>query len=78
MMRRFHGIDRHRRSSTFSVLNREGVEEKFISSIRDLDVYIKTLGSEDAVVMETGAGFFVIFFITHLSYFITGDTGAVI
>ena len=58
MIRRFHGIDRHRRSSTVSVLNREGVEEKFISSIRDLDGYIKTLGSEDAVVMETGAGSF--------------------
>ncbi len=58
MIRRFHGIDRHRRSSTVSVLNREGVEEKLISSIRDLDGYIKTLGSEDAVVMETGAGSF--------------------
>ena len=58
MMRRFHGIDRHRGSSTVSVLNREGVEEKSISSIRNLDGYIKTLGSEDAVVMETGAGSF--------------------
>ena len=58
MIRRFHGIDRHRRSSTVSVLNREGVEEKLISSIGDLDGYIKTLRSEDAVVMETGAGSF--------------------
>ena len=58
MMIRFHGIDRHRRSSTVSVLNWEGVEEKFISSISDLDGYIKTLGSGDAVVMERGAGSF--------------------
>ncbi len=44
MIRRFHGIDRHRRSSTVSVLNREGVEEKFISVILGFDSYIKTLG----------------------------------
>ena len=53
MIRRFHGIDRHRRSSAVSVLNRKGVEEKFISSIRYLDGYIKTLGSEYAVVKDT-------------------------
>jgi hypothetical protein len=52
-MRRFHGIDRYRRSSTVSVLNREGVEEKFISSIRDLVGYIKTLGEE---YVESAAG----------------------
>ena len=58
MVKRFHGIDRHRRSSTVSVLNREGVEEKFIGSIKDFGGYVETLGPEDAVVMETGAGSF--------------------
>ncbi len=58
MVKRFHGIDRHRRSSTVSVLNREGVEEKFFGSIRDFNEYVETLGWEDVVVMETGAGSF--------------------
>ncbi|GAH75220.1 unnamed protein product, partial [marine sediment metagenome] len=58
MVERFHGIDRHRRSSTVSVLNREGVEEKFFSLIHDFNEYVETLGSEDVVVMETGAGSF--------------------
>ena len=58
MVKRFHGIDRHRRSSTVSVLNREGVEEKFISLILDFNGYVETLGPEDVVVMETGAGSF--------------------
>jgi len=54
-MTRFHGIDRHRRSSTVSVLNREGVEEKFVSLIYDFNGYVQTLGAEDVVVMETGS-----------------------
>ena len=58
MVERFHGIDRHRRSATVSVLNREGVEENLIGSIRDFNAYIETLGPEDAVVMETGTGAF--------------------
>jgi len=33
MVTRFHGVDRHRRVSTVSVLNRESVEEKFVSLI---------------------------------------------
>ena len=40
------------------MLNREGAEEKFISSIRDFGGYIETLNPEDTVVMETGDGSF--------------------
>jgi len=58
MVERFHGIDRHRRASTVSVLNREGVEEKFVSQIYDFNGYVETLGPEDVVVMETGTGSF--------------------
>jgi len=58
MVERFHGIDRHRRASTVSVLNRKGVEEKFVSQIYDFNGYVETLGQEDVVVMETGAGSF--------------------
>ena len=57
MVTRFHGIDRHRRVSTVSVLNREGVEEKFVSLIYDFNGYVETLGPEDVVVMETGTFF---------------------
>jgi len=58
MVERFHGIDRHRRSATVSVLNREGVEEKFFSLTHDFNRYVEMLGAEDVVVMETGAGSF--------------------
>ena len=51
MVTRFHGVDRHIRSATVSQLNRQGVEEKLIGSIRDFNAYIETLGPEDAVVM---------------------------
>jgi len=47
MIERFHGIDRHRRASTVSVLNREGIEEKLIGTIRDFNTYIETLGPKD-------------------------------
>lgn len=58
MVTRFHGVDRHVRSATVSQLNQEGVEEKLIGPIRDFSAYIETLGTEDAVVMETGTGAF--------------------
>lgn len=58
MVKRVHGIDRHKRSSTISVLNREGKEIGFISSCVDLSRYIKGLSDEDAVVFETGQGSF--------------------
>ena len=58
MMQRFHGIDRHKRSATISVLDRTGAEIKFIQSCSDLNGYIETLGPEDAVVFETGLGSF--------------------
>jgi hypothetical protein len=58
MVQRFHGIDRHKRSSTISVLNREGVEAAFIASCASFSTYIEKLGPEDAVVMEVGMGSF--------------------
>jgi transposase len=58
MIQRVHGIDRHKRSATISVMDREGKEIKFIRSCADLNSYIQTLGSEDAVVFETGLGSF--------------------
>jgi transposase len=58
MIQRVHGIDRHKRSATISVMDREGKEIKFIQSCGNLNGYIKTLGAEDAVVIETGLGSF--------------------
>lgn len=54
-IQRMHGIDRHKRSATISIMDRFGTEIKFIQSCCDLNKYIKTLGPQDAVVFETGA-----------------------
>ena len=43
MIRRFHGIDRHKAYSTISVLDREGQEVQFIGAC-DLKGYLKELG----------------------------------
>lgn len=58
MLQRFHGIDKHKAYSTISVKDREGKEINFISNCIDLKGYIKTLGSEDAVVLESSTGTF--------------------
>ena len=58
MIQRFHGIDRHKRFSTISVLNREGQEIQFLSACYDLRKYIENLGPEDAVILEASAGTF--------------------
>ena len=58
MIERFHGIDRHKKHFTASVLNREGKEIKFVSKCVDLNSYIDELGAEDAVVLEASAGAF--------------------
>jgi transposase len=58
MIQRFHGLDRHKKHSTISVLNREGQEVKFLSKCNDLRGYIEQLGPEDAVVMEAATGAF--------------------
>ena len=57
MIKRFHGIDRHKLSSTVSILNRKGIEEKLVTIKGDLKNYIKNLGPCDAVAIETGIGF---------------------
>jgi len=44
MVERFHVIGRHRRASTVSVLNREGVEAKLVSLTYDFNGYVETLG----------------------------------
>jgi len=58
MIQRFHGLDRHKKHSTISVLNREGQEVEFVSKCPDLRSYIEQLGPEDAVVMEAATGAF--------------------
>lgn len=58
MIERFHGIDRHKRFSTISVLNREGKEIQFVSICPDLKAYIETIGPEDAVILESSTGTF--------------------
>ena len=58
MIKRFHGIDRHKLSSTVSILNRKGIEEKLVTIKGNLKNYIKSLRPEDAVAIETGIGCF--------------------
>jgi len=58
MIQRFHGLDRHKKHSTISVLNREGQEVEFVSKCPDLRSYIEQLSPEDAVVMEAATGAF--------------------
>ncbi len=58
MIERFHGIDRHKRHWTISVLNREGSEIDFKIRCQDPQSYIDKLGPEDAAVMESGTGAF--------------------
>ena len=58
MIERFHGIDRHKRFSTISMLNREGQELRLIPACTNLKEYIEALGPEDAVVMEASTGAF--------------------
>jgi transposase len=58
MIQRFHGLDRHKKHSTISVLNREGQEVEFVSKCPDLRGYIEQLGPDDAVVMEAATGAF--------------------
>ena len=45
-------------SSTVSILNIKGVEEKLVTIKGNLKNYIKDLGPCDAVAMETGIGCF--------------------
>jgi len=58
MIKRFHGIDRHKSLSKVSILNREGIEEKLLTVIGNLKHYIQNLGPEDAFAIETGIGCF--------------------
>jgi transposase len=58
MIQRFHGMDRHKKFSTISVLNREGEEVQFLSACYDLRQYIEGLGAEDAVILEACSGAF--------------------
>jgi transposase len=58
MIERFHGIDRHKKHFTASVLNREGKEIEFVTKCVDLRGYIEKLGAEDAVIVEASAGAF--------------------
>ena len=57
MIRRFHGIDRHKKYSTVSVLDRDGKEIRFLRSC-SLEDYLSSLGAEDAVILEASCGCF--------------------
>jgi transposase len=58
VIERFHGVDRHKKFSTISVVNREGQEIQFLSACWDLRSYIQDLGPEDAVILEASSGAF--------------------
>ena len=58
MITRCHGMDRHKKYSTISVLNRQGEEVDFRQRCNDLKEYIENLKPEDAVVMESSTGAF--------------------
>jgi hypothetical protein len=58
VIERFHGVDRHKKFSTISVVNREGQEIQFLSACWDLRRYIEDLGPEDAVILEASSGAF--------------------
>jgi transposase len=55
---RIHGIDRHKHYSTIVVWNEEGKQEDFIKCCRDLSEYIRTLGKDDEVAIESSNGAF--------------------
>ncbi len=57
-IKKFHGIDKHKKYFTISVLNRQGEEIDFSQKCSDLKEYIENLGSEDAVVIESSTGAF--------------------
>ena len=59
MVRRFHGIDRHKWSATISILDRTGTEIKFIQSCSNLNGYIDALGPDDGVYLRLGSGAFI-------------------
>ena len=54
---RSQGIERHKKYSTVSVLDREGHEVRLIRSC-DLNEYIGQLNDQDAVVLEASCGSF--------------------
>ena len=58
MASRFHGIDQHKKCSTICVLDHDGGEVEFITACHGLKLYISSLGSEDAVVLEASTGSF--------------------
>ena len=58
MITKFHGIDKHKKYSTISVLNRKGEEVDFKQKCYDLKEYIENLVCGDAVVIESSTGAF--------------------
>jgi transposase len=56
MIKQVHGIDRHKRYSTIVVMNMEGAVARIIKQCADLEVYIRELTEEDAVILESANG----------------------
>ena len=59
MIKRIHGIDRHKNYSTICVYNLEGEEINFLKYNKEkMKEYIRSFGKEDAVILEAGNGTF--------------------
>ena len=58
MISKFHGIDKHKKYSTISVLDRDGKEINFLNRCCNFESYVSELGSEDAVILEASTGAF--------------------
>jgi hypothetical protein len=58
MIKRVHGIDRHKSFSPICILNRQGEEVRFEGACRDLGSYGEGLGPCEAVELEASTGCF--------------------
>jgi transposase len=53
---KYHGVDLHKKYATISVRDEGGKEQSFARAQADIQGYVASLGSEDAVVLEACAG----------------------
>lgn len=55
---RYHGIDLHKGSAAISVRDEAGRELRYVPRVSEFGGYVATLGTEDAVVLESSSGSF--------------------
>jgi transposase InsO family protein len=53
---KYHGVDLHKKYATISVREEGGKEQGFLRAQADIQGYVSSLGSQDAVVLEASAG----------------------